>query len=96
MDFIPLLIGVGMFAVLFVYHAVMTIMCRRQYKKIETLGELKGKSIDEIVDMIGLPDSQMQVSNGKFCQWVQFGYHLSLTFDKEGVCTAVDSMKKNS
>lgn len=95
MDYMPLFIVIGGFIAMLVYFLVMNIKCRREFKRLAILGELKGKTIDDIVAEIGEPDSRLPIANGDFCQWVQFGYHLSLTFDKDGVCTAVDSLKKN-
>ena len=77
------------------YHVIMTATCKSSCRRLNRLGKLEGMRIEDIVGTIGEPDSMMSISSGSHCQWVQFGYHLSLTFDEDGVCTEVDSLKTN-
>lgn len=92
MDFIPLYIIIGGLITVAIYRIVLAIKCRRTCKKLDSLGELKGKKYSEVVNGIGQPDSKLPVSAGSFCQWLRYGYHLALTFDKDGVCKSVDSL----
>ena len=46
------------------------------------LGELKGKTKDQIVAVVGPPNSVSVAGEGKtVCQWMATGYHIALLFD---------------
>lgn len=46
------------------------------------LGELRGKTKDEIVSAVGPPNSVSAAPEGKtVCQWIATGYHIALLFD---------------
>ncbi len=57
---------------------------------LKKLGKVKGKSYDEIVYVLGNPDSTVRVSGNKIVKkWVSKGYELSLTFNQKNICTGM-------
>lgn len=60
-------------------------------QKFASAGTLAGKSKDEIVAIVGPPNSVSGLEGGKtLCQWMAAGYHIALRFDGE-VCEGVTS-----
>jgi hypothetical protein len=58
-------------------------------KKFAALGALKGRTKDEIVEEVGLPNSVSLVgANKELLQWQRPGYHIALLFT-DGVCEGV-------
>lgn len=59
-------------------------------KKFASLGDLRGRSLDEIVRSVGpfQSRSQGQGEGHEIIQWLQSGYHISLLFQDE-VCEGV-------
>ncbi len=52
--------------------------------KFVQLGELKGKSRQEIEAVVGPPNAVSAIAEGKsVCQWMQTGYHIALLFSGE-------------
>lgn len=61
---------------------------------LKKLGKVKGKSYDEIVYVLGTPDSTVRVSSNKIVKrWTARGYELSLTFNQKNICTGMTEEK---
>ena len=55
-------------------------------RKLYRLGHLAGRTKDEIIFAIGLPNSFSAVDGGKeLLQWQRTGYHIALLF-ANGIC----------
>lgn len=55
-------------------------------KRLYALGHLTGRTKDEIILVIGVPNSFSAVADGKeLLQWQRPGYHIALLFS-EGIC----------
>jgi hypothetical protein len=60
--------------------------------KFATLGELQGKTKQEIIAVVGSPSSISATSEGKtVCQWMQTGFHVALVFKGE-ICEGISHM----
>jgi hypothetical protein len=58
-------------------------------KKFETLGQLPGRTKEEIVAVVGQPNSISTLPDGKtLLQWQQSGYHIALQFS-DGRCDSI-------
>lgn len=52
---------------------------------------LTGKSREQIVRAVGTPNSVSDLGGGKIlCQWIEPGYHITLTFDHNKFCEGLD------
>lgn len=87
MEFIWVFIG-GI--VLFAIISVMTTAPGRSLqRKFVGMGTLAGKSKDEIIAVVGAPNSISALPDGKaILQWMATGYHIALIFNGE-VCEGV-------
>jgi hypothetical protein len=58
--------------------------------KFASLGTLKGKTKEEIINVTGLPNSVSAMPNGtQLLQWMATGYHISLMFESNDNCLGV-------
>jgi hypothetical protein len=56
----------------------------------QALGTLKGRTAEEIIEAVGPPNSRSAYRDSRsLLQWLEPGYHISLGFDADGVCTGV-------
>jgi hypothetical protein len=63
-------------------------------RKLYGLGHLAGRTKDDIIMAVGVPNSFSGVADGKeLLQWQRPGYHIALLF-KEGVCEGVTNEYK--
>lgn len=61
-------------------------------KKFVELGVLTGKHYDDIVAVVGIPNSTSAIGEGAIlCQWILPAYHIALLFDQNMVCLGVES-----
>ena len=61
-------------------------------RKFEALGELTGKTKQEIVAAVGSPSAISGTADGKtLCQWMKTGFHIALIFNGE-VCELIRMM----
>jgi hypothetical protein len=63
-------------------------------KNFAALGNLRGRTKQEIIDAVGNPNSVSQAGAGKtLLQWMKTGadgaYHISLIFDANGICEGI-------
>lgn len=59
-------------------------------RKFGALGTLAGRTLQEIVTVVGPPDSSTINGPGlHVAQWLKSGYHIVLIFDDNGVCGGV-------
>ena len=60
--------------------------------KIDSIGTLKGRTKDEIINIAGQPNGVSAMSDGsQLLQWMATGYHIALVFDPHGICQGVSS-----
>ncbi len=88
---LPILGGLLLFALISVGVRASGMALQQKFVK---LGNLQGKTYDEIVSACGLPKSQTsQVStDGKpiqVRQWMATGYHIVLLFDENNICLGI-------
>lgn len=63
-------------------------------RKFIRLGVLSGKSYNEIIAIVGDPNSTHTIGSERLCQWIQPSYNISLIFDKNNICLGVHSETK--
>ncbi|MEM0006970.1 MAG: hypothetical protein QXR89_01710 [Candidatus Bathyarchaeia archaeon] len=81
-----LLIGLGMCLLIWVFVRAPAISLQSKFKK---LGVVKGKRKEEIIAVVGPPNSISMTPNGELLQWISPGYHIALLFDSNGVCLGI-------
>jgi urease gamma subunit len=70
----------------------VTLQGKELRRKFEALGELKGKTKQEIIAAVGSPSAISGAADGKtLCQWMKTGFHIGLIFDGE-VCEGISHM----
>jgi hypothetical protein len=79
---------IGFAAYFPVYH-LMKAPGRQLASKFGELGDLRGKSLDEIVQFVGQPNGVSAAESGTVVQWMLTGYHIVLIFDDDGKCLGV-------
>lgn len=58
---------------------------RRLCERFKALGDMTGKTVDEIVAGVGSPTSRSAMAHGQvLLQWQATGYHVALLFNAEG------------
>jgi hypothetical protein len=61
-------------------------------KKFISLGNVKGKTLEEIEEVVGPPNSWAFVSRDtKLLQWMATGYHICLIFSLDDICQGIIS-----
>lgn len=61
-------------------------------KKFVSLGDLRGKTLDEIVSVVGEPNSTTALINNQvLVQWQATGYLIALLFDENNICLGISS-----
>ena len=59
-------------------------------KRFVSLGSLKGRTRKEIVRIVGQPNTETRLPDGRtLLQWRATGYHIALVFEKNGRCFGV-------
>ncbi len=59
-------------------------------QKFRDLGDLRGKSLEEIVAVVGTAQSLSGAADGRtIVQWMSAGYHIALIFDADAKCEGV-------
>lgn len=62
-------------------QANVTAPGRKLHKKFEDLGDMTGKTKQEIVDVVGPPSSVSELAGGKtLLQWQATGCHMAIRF----------------
>jgi hypothetical protein len=70
----------------------VTLQGKELRRKFEALGELKGKTKQEIVAAVGPPNAVSSVAEGKtLCQWMKTGFDIGLIFNGE-ICEGISHM----
>lgn len=78
-----------------IIHAIVRAGGNLLQRKFINLGTLQGKTYNEIVAVVGSPNSvSSSADGGKICQWLQTGYHISLLFDNNDICLGVNHETK--
>jgi hypothetical protein len=76
---IPLIGGLILYVVI---QALVKAPGSNLQGKFVGLGTLKGRTKDEIISVVGPPNSISAAANGKtLYQWIATGYHIALLFD---------------
>jgi hypothetical protein len=58
---------------------------RRLCERFRALGDMTGKTADEIIAGVGSPTSRSAIAHGQvLLQWQATGYHVALLFNAEG------------
>ena len=71
---------------------VKWLLQKNLQKKFRQLGVLRGKSFDEIVSAVGLPNAIFSNNDGTTLkQWVDDRYQIALLFDADNICLGVHS-----
>lgn len=61
-------------------------------KKFASLGHLPGKTLEEIIAVVGNPFAISAVGDGQVLrQWQATGYHIALLFDENDICLGITS-----
>ena len=94
MEFIWVFLG-GIF--LFMIMSVLTVAPGRSLQsKFIGLGTLAGKSKEEIISVVGAPNSISLLPDDKtLLQWMATGYHIALIFNDD-ICEGVSHEFANS
>lgn len=74
----------ALFAILLVTMAMPKNQeARRLNKKFVSLGDMRGKTYQEIASVVGECDSRRELPDGTaLCQWMKPGYLIAIVFDK--------------
>jgi hypothetical protein len=80
----PFLLTISIFLIVWGARRTSGDMLQRKFVSINPL---KGKSYDEIIETVGLPNSF--VLNHK--TWSRGGFNITLSFDNDNICTGVVS-----
>ena len=63
----------------------MTGPGRRLCEQFKSLGDMTGKTVDEITSVVGPPTSRSAMAHGQMLfQWQATGYHIAMMFSAEG------------
>lgn len=58
--------------------------------KFVSIGVLKGKKKEDIIAVVGSPNSiSAAPDGGQLLQWISTGYHIAIVFDANGICQGV-------
>jgi len=94
-------VGVPLFLIIFVVALVRGRPEQNLRKKFVALGNMRGKTKEEIVALVGPPNSiSAQVQGKSLLQWMQTSstgaYHIGLLFDATGKVEKVTHEHANS
>lgn len=94
MEFIWVFIGgIVLYAII---SAMTTAPGRSLQNKFVNMGTLTGKSKNEIISIVGSPNSISALPDGKVVlQWMATGYHIALIFNDD-ICEGVSHEFANS
>lgn len=88
MEFIWIVIG-G-----FILYAIITAIVKAPGQSLagrfQSLGNMTGKTKDEIIAVVGPPNSSSAMADGgQLLQWLQAGYHIAIAFDANGIFVGI-------
>lgn len=64
---------------------ILTLVKRPSASKFNRLGDIRGKTLQEVIDSAGLPQSYSSPSPGQIlAQWIAPGFHVALLFEYNG------------
>jgi hypothetical protein len=64
--------------------------------RFNQLGSMTGKTADEIISSVGLPNARGSMAFGKtLLQWQATGYHIAILFDANGIFEKITSEYAN-
>ena len=70
----------------------VTLGGKQLHQKFAALGDLKGKTKQEIIAAVGNPSAISGTADGKtVCQWMKTGFHIALIFNGE-ICEGISHM----
>lgn len=79
----------GAIALYFFVGFLVKIPGMNLQSKFTSLGDLQGKTMDEIVAVVGPPNALSGAPDGKtVCQWMATGFHIVLLFNDK-VCEGI-------
>ena len=80
---------IGGIVLYIIIHLIVQAPGAALHKQFEKLGNLQGKSLDEIIAACGKPQSISPVEGGKLYQWISSGCHMALLFDEDNKCLGI-------
>ena len=84
----PLIIIGGIVFYAFIHMAVRSQGASLN-QKFHSLGDMRGRTMEDIIAVVGPPNSRSTVGNGRvICQWIQSGYHIALIFTDD-ICDGI-------
>lgn len=94
MDVMLMMIGTTVLGL--IGYAIMSTAVRMPgqnlNQKFVSLGNLKGKTLDQIVAVAGKPTAVSSLANGNILyQWQATGYHIAILFDSNNICIGITS-----
>lgn len=65
--------------------AIVNAVSRPSLSKFDQLGDIRGKTLDQVIGTAGLPQSYSTPAPGKvLAQWICPGFHVALLFEYRG------------
>lgn len=80
---------IGGIVLYIIIHLIVQAPGAALHKQFEKLGNLQGKSLDEIIAACGKPQSISPVEGGTLYQWISSGCHMALLFDEDNKCLGI-------
>ena len=69
---------------------IYTLKSLRLRKRFQHLGTLPGRSIAEVLQLVGQPSNRSRLPSGReILEWRRVGFHIALSFS-HGVCDGVE------
>jgi hypothetical protein len=78
--FVSLIVGLILYQVI---NFIVVVPGLGLIKKFNDIGNMKGKTLEEITKVCGRPNSTHYGYGYILCQWYQTGYHIGLEFDNQ-------------
>ena len=66
-----------------------SVSAKEKFETFESLGDVSGLTLKDIIAVCGEPTSISIVENGKIIQWLKGGLHIALMFTKNDICIGV-------
>ena len=86
-----LLLFVGGYFIIYLFNLDAAGPGRSLSQKFISLGIMSGKHMNDIIDVVGPPNSRSPVGNKLLLQWIATGYHISIMFDENGFYEKITS-----
>lgn len=75
----------GLAVLVSIVIGIMRVASRPSIRKFAALGDLRGKTLQQIISGVGLPSSYSSSGTGRLLvQWIRPGMHIALAFEYRG------------